>query len=278
MITADFQHKNKEGVAFGISTRFDDPGIIELIGQIWDFVWIDMQHGTVGPERLREIIRACDVVKTTSIVRLAGHNPDTLASVLDMDAGGVMVPQVETVEQASELVRAAKFPPLGNRSWGGRRIIDRRGREYHKTANKKQLLIVQIESPGALKNAEQIARLEGVNGLMLGPDDIKLRMGIDMKSGLDCPELLEAAKQVGAICKKYGKIGFAIARSEKHIRFLSQNDFSMIDVGADASFLAAGAFEAKELVDNLRRSVKDTSEQFDDTQTKTSKYIEREKS
>jgi 2-keto-3-deoxy-L-rhamnonate aldolase RhmA len=110
-------------------------------------------------------------------VRVAGHEAGPIGLALDMGATGVIVPCVDTAEQARALVTAAKFPPLGNRSYGGRRPIDLHGRMYAHTANEDTLLLLQIESPLAITNAEQIAAIPGVDGLFLGPDDIMFRRG-----------------------------------------------------------------------------------------------------
>ena len=177
MIHERFRAKRAAGQpVFGTSLRFRDAGIVEMIGGGWDFVWIDLQHGTIGADHLFDIVRACDLVGVTSLVRMP-LNPSGIGWVLDMDVGGVIIAQVDTVCQAREAVKAARFPPAGDRSYGGRRIIDRQGRDYATDANMRQLLFLQVESPQALDACAELAALDGVDGLMLGPDDIRLRLG-----------------------------------------------------------------------------------------------------
>jgi 4-hydroxy-2-oxoheptanedioate aldolase len=122
---------------------------------------------------------------------VAGHEAGPIGVALDMGAAGVIVPCVDTPEQARTLVDAAKFPPLGKWSYGGRRPIDFLSRTYSNTANGDTVLVVRIETPLVINSVEAIAAIPGVDALFLGPDDILLRRGFAM----DVPrsrEMLEA--------------------------------------------------------------------------------------
>ena len=227
--------------AFGTSLRFNDPAIMEMIGGGWDFVWIDLQHGTIGPEHLMGIIRACDLVGLTSLVRLP-LDPSLISFSLDMDAGGVLVAQIDTPQQARAAVEAAKFPPLGNRSYGGRRIIDRNGRDYTARANRDQLLIAQIESPQALENAPAIAEIEGVDGLMLGPDDIRVRLGTPLSAPLLDGTMLDISRRIAEAARQSGKHAMVIVQPrQEDIAKAAGLGFDMISLGADATFLKQGS-------------------------------------
>ncbi|OGV61129.1 MAG: hypothetical protein A2498_12765 [Lentisphaerae bacterium RIFOXYC12_FULL_60_16] len=163
--------------ALGISIRYPDPSPMELIAPAWDFIWIDLQHGTCSPAQVPDLVRVCDTTGTASLVRFpAQHDPNLATWILDWDASGIVSAQVDNVETARQLVQHVKFPPLGNRSFGGRRIIDRHGRDYVTRANREQWLIVQIESPEGLDQCEAIAAIDGIDGLMIGPDDLRLRL------------------------------------------------------------------------------------------------------
>jgi len=228
---------------FGTSLRFYDPGIVEMMGKDWDFVWIDLQHGTIEVNHLLNIVRSCDLVGVSAIIRLPGiAAPDMVSFVLDMDPAGTIIAQVDTVAQAEAMVRAAKFPPLGDRSWGGRRIIDRNGRQYAKRANKEQLLIVQIESPTGLENCEAIAAVKGVDGLMIGPDDLSLRLGIMESASLFEGELYAASKKITSACHKHGKLAMGFGgKTVDEIRKTVEAGFNLISMGADAIFVQQGS-------------------------------------
>jgi 2-keto-3-deoxy-L-rhamnonate aldolase RhmA len=227
---------------FGLNTQFSDPALIEICGADWDFTWIDLQHGMLGASDLPGLIRTCDLVGLTSLVRLPADRSDWVSFVLDLDVGGVIVAQVESVAQAQSMVMAAKFPPLGNRSFGGRRIIDRHGRDYIQKANSEQWLILQIESPEAAAICDSIAAIPGVDGLMIGPDDMKLRLGLSLSAPLDTPELARASAAVTAACRRHGKraMGFAVP-TPAGIQAGIDAGFDLISLGAIARMIQQGS-------------------------------------
>lgn len=243
MIHTRFADKIRAGkTAFGFNTQFEEPGLIELIGNDWDFVWIDLQHGLGHVAGLAHLIRVCDLTGLTAFVRLPADVPDMVSYCLDLDAGGVVVAQVERVEQAVAARNAAKFPPAGNRSFGSRRIIDRHGRDMMTKANSDQLLILQIESPEAASIGESFAAVPGVDGLMIGPDDMKLRLGLPMSAPLSTPELARASSQVTAAAHKHGKLAFGFAEATPAgIQASVTAGFNMISLGAIARFIQAGS-------------------------------------
>src|SRR6185436_15114752 len=149
----------------GLSIMYPSPGVIERIGPEWDWIWIDSQHGELDSRDVLAVVRACELVNRPAIVRVAGHEFGPIGLALDTNAAGVIVPCVDTPEQAKAIVDAAKFPPLGKRSYGGRRAIDLQGRSYSDHANQSVLLICQIESPQAIENADAIAAIDGVDAL-----------------------------------------------------------------------------------------------------------------
>ena len=135
---------------------------------------------------------------------------------LDTGANGLIVPVVNTPEEAREIVYAAKFPPLGGRSYGGRRPIDLRGRGYSDTANEDVILVAQIESPEAVENAESIAAVPGVDALFLGPDDIMLRRGHSMIAPRSPEALRKDLERVISACRKHGKFGVMVGGSGRN--------------------------------------------------------------
>jgi 4-hydroxy-2-oxoheptanedioate aldolase len=237
--------------AFGISMVYDDPSVLESVGPGLDFVWVDTQHGSIGMERVKSIVRTCELIEATSLVRVAGHDRQTIAVVLDMDAGGVMVPQIDTPEQAREVIRAAKFPPVGDRSYAGLRVYVRRGPSFNQYANQRQLLVAQMESPQAIENADAIAAVDGVDVLMLSPDDLRLRLGVPLGPDLASPVLLEAGNTIAQAAKKHGKACLAIARDRESIHRFIEQGFTLIVVGADALFIKNGIDAVREVIAGL---------------------------
>ena len=159
-------------VILGLNLQYPAAGIIECIGAGWDWVWIDGQHGQHDYRSVLECVRVADSCGIAPVVRVSGHEPGLIGPAMDMRPAGIMVPMVNTVGEAQAIVKAARFPPLGERSYGGRRVIDLGTREYFKTADQDTILIVQLETKEALDNAAAIAATEGVDV----PDELSQRL------------------------------------------------------------------------------------------------------
>lgn len=230
----------------GLCIMYPAPGIIERIGRDWDWIWLDGQHGQIaGYDTMLAMVRACNLAGTPAYVRVAGHEPSAIALALDMGADAVIVPQVDTVAQAAVAVQAAKFPPLGNRSFGGRRPIDREGRSYVETANQQTKLICQIESPAAVAAADSLAALPGVDGLFIGPDDLALRLEgseEEKKAALN-----EAVHAVALVCRNHGKICLCVGAGSESARLCLEAGVTHIVAGGDVGFLAEGSKRAREV-------------------------------
>lgn len=228
----------------GLCIMYPAPGIIERIGMDWDWIWIDGQHGELGYQDTLAMVRACDLIQRPAFVRVPGHEFGAIGKALDMSATGVIVPVVDTVEEARAAVKAAKFPPLGGRSYGGRRPIDFKGRSYSDTANEATLLVVQIESPAALQQAEAIAAVPGVDALFLGPDDVMLRRGYSMSTPRSKETLGQDMEAVAQAARKHGKLAAMVGAGAEMLKLCLTSGFQLIVGGGDVPFLANGSKQA----------------------------------
>ena len=139
---------------FGWYVTFQIPDIVEMIGGSWDWLWIDLQHSPINMDATLNIIRAAEAAGTCPLVRVGKNDSYLIATALDLGASGVIVPMVNTVEEAEHVVSAAKFPPAGRRSYGSRRLFGLYGSDYADHADEETVLFVQLESAQALENAE----------------------------------------------------------------------------------------------------------------------------
>jgi 4-hydroxy-2-oxoheptanedioate aldolase len=203
---ATFLEKLKSGPQLGLGVFYPAAGITERIGPDWDFIWIDGQHGQFGYKDVLDTVRACDLVKKPAMLRVPGHEAGIIGLYLDTACAALMVPMIETAEEAKAIVQAAKFPPLGKRSFGGRRPIDLYTRTYAHQNVPGPLLIVQIESLVGLENVEKIAAVEGIDGLFFGPDDMALREGLPMDVTRAAGHFDKAHKKVADAARKSSKI------------------------------------------------------------------------
>lgn len=236
------------GLKLGVGIMYPSPGVLERIAPDWDWVWLCAQHGQLaGYDTMLSMVRACHSVGRPAYVRVPGQEASWIGLALDMEAEAVIVPQVDTPEQASAVVKAAKFPPLGDRSYGGRRVIDRNGRGYYRTANTSSLLICQIESQLALENADRIVSTPGVDALFLGPDDYLLRQGI----AIDCEDgddlIVAALQRLGPLCRDAGKGLVCIGIRESIFHAAADLGATHLVCGTDVGFLAGGSKSAVQI-------------------------------
>lgn len=228
----------------GLCIMYPSPGVIERIGPDWDWIWIDGQHGQLGYQDVLAQVRACNLIQRPAMVRVAGNDFGAIGLALDTGADGVIVPLVNHAEEAKQAVKAAKFPPLGSRSYGGRRVIDLKGRTYSDTANTDTLLIVQAESPEAVDNAEEIAAVPGVDALFFGPDDLMLRRGLPMNTPRSRETIGREMEIVTAACRKHGKFAVTVGVGAEMLALCAAMGFHMIVGGGDVPFLAGASKQA----------------------------------
>lgn len=240
----------------GFLGMYPAPGIIERAGADWDWVWIDGQHGELGYQDVLAMVRACDLIGRPGIVRVASHEFGRIGLALDTGASGIIVPVVSTPAEALAVVHAAKFPPLGGRSYGGRRPIDREGRLYSDTANEDVLLVVQVETPEAVENADSIAAIPGIDALFYGPDDVALRRGQKMNAVRSRETLAADLTAVARACARHGKFAVTVGVNPEIMALAAELGFAMIVGGGDVGFIAAGSKQASADARALLKGIK----------------------
>jgi 2-keto-3-deoxy-L-rhamnonate aldolase RhmA len=219
----------------------------------FDWLFIDMEHGAMSVDAASNIAIAALGQGVAPIVRCCKDALFEGTRALDNGALGVVVPHIDTAEEAQEIVKAFRFPPVGTRSWGGPPFlyglktpdVAAAQREVNETV----LIAAMIETPEAVENAEEIAAVPGLDVLMFGTSDLTATMGIPGQIGH--PDVQAAYARVGAACHKHGKVlGMGGVYDEvwapKYIalgaRFiLSGNDHSFLMTGAGmrAKYLAS---------------------------------------
>jgi 4-hydroxy-2-oxoheptanedioate aldolase len=173
----------------------------------YDGVWMEGEHRAWDAREVDAMIARHHAADIDCIWRPPTKEKNALYRLLEDGATGLMIPHVGTADQARQLVQAMKFPPLGDRGFdgGGRDASFWVGapKDYIQQANRETLLVVQIETPQALENADEIAAVEGVDVLFLGPGDMSLRLGCT--PGVNDPRMIEVQRQIAAAAAKHGK-------------------------------------------------------------------------
>jgi 2-keto-3-deoxy-L-rhamnonate aldolase RhmA len=194
-------------LAIGTYVNLADPAVVEIIGLAgFDAAFIDMEHTGFDLHTVQEMIRACDLAGICSLVRVPDNNPKTILRVLEMGAQGIQVPHVSGNDDALAAVRAVRYAPLGDRGMGGPTRASRYGTvptpEHIETSNSEIVLVVMVEDEGAIRQLEDIASLDGLDLIAVGPSDLSQALGT---SGPDDPRLKETIEGIAATLKKVGK-------------------------------------------------------------------------
>ena len=248
MSTNVFLNRLRRGeVLLGLCNMYPSPGILEGMCKGWDFVWIDGQHGQIGYADVGNILRAAAVAQVQTLLRTPGCEPGMLGQYADLSPSAVMVPMINNATEAQAVVQALRFPPLGERSYGGRRVIDLYGRDYFHEA--ELAVVAQIETQEAVANAEAIIGTEGVDMLFFGPDDMKVRLGIGINtSPFEDESLRSAMRRTAEAARGAGKFACCIAASAATLKAAVEMGYQVIVGGGDIGFMrAASASKLAEL-------------------------------
>ncbi len=177
-----------------------------------------------------------------TVMRIATLDPLQLGYYADLAPSAIMIPMINTADQAREVVAGLRFPPLGNRSYGGRRVIDLHGREYHREV--PLLVVAQIETLEAVDNAEAIASVEGIDALFFGPDDMRCQLGLPMDaSALENEKMRAGAERTAQAAANTGKFVGTVALMPDAIQVYMDFGYRIFVVGGDIIFLRGSAAE-----------------------------------
>jgi 4-hydroxy-2-oxoheptanedioate aldolase len=203
----------------------------------FDAIWLDAEHNTWDRRELQRLIALHHLANIDCIVRTGSRNAADLYHLLEDGATGLMIPLVNTAAEAAALVRAVKFPPLGQRGLDGAGLDNDfylKGTEsYPAAANAHTLLLLQIETPEAIAHIEAIAGTPGVDGLFIGPSDLALRLGC----ALDWtqPDMKAAQAEIAAAARRHGIAWGRPARDADDIADLYRCGARLIAHGSDFS-------------------------------------------
>jgi len=210
----------------------------ELIANAgFDWVCIDMQHGLIAYSDLLRMLPAISTTDTTPLVRVSSNNLPEINKALDAGAMGVIVPLVNTAEDAAAAVSACRYPPDGTRSFGPTRAALYGGRGYAAEANGQIACIAMIETQEGLDNLDAIVATPGLGGVYVGPSDLALSLGLPPRGDTDEPRHLAAVEQILAACKR-AKVpaGIHTGGLEWSRRRLAMG-FDFVTLGTDAGFM-----------------------------------------
>lgn len=198
----------KKKHSIGTFSKCSDPAMIECIGLAgYDFVIIDLEHGSNSFETAQNLVRAATLNNITPIIRVSENNESIISKALDIGAQGIQIPQINNETDARKTVDAAKFSPIGNR--GVCRYVRAAGYssinklEYFEESNKNTLVIIQIEGKKGLENIDSILQVEGIDIIFIGPYDLSQSMGVPGQT--NHPKVLNAMRMVMEKANQFNK-------------------------------------------------------------------------
>lgn len=228
--------------------------IVGLSG--FDWVLIDLEHGAGAEKDVLYQLQALEHTSTASVVRIESTHRQRIHRVLDLGAEGIMCPRVTKVQEARDVVKGLNYPPEGIR--GVAKMVRATGfgqnfTEYYKNAKENILGIIQVETVEVLNHLDEIAEIEGVDVLFIGPADLTMELGIFGQ--FDHPVFIDALKSVVNAAIKAGKAAGIMFFNPLDYKTFHDLGFKMIACGADATFITEGArnmaIRLKELRANL---------------------------
>lgn len=213
--------------------------IIDFMGPLgFDAAWIEGEHGSVTWEQLGDMTRACDLWGMTSITRVTANEPWLITRTLDRGSMGIVVPHVNTKEDAEKAAKSAKYAPLGYRGMFGGRQSYGVGDYFHQ-ANNQTMVIVLMEEDVALKNLDEILGVDDIDVFFVAPSDLAQTMGHIGNPGH--PEVQKAIDDAIAKIIAAGRVAGTLVNDENVARYLEQGvRFTMTSWNA---WVARGAAE-----------------------------------
>ena len=209
----------------------------------FDMIYIDLEHSTLTLEATGQICQAALNVGIAPMVRLPANTPEYIQRVLDAGALGIIAPGVRSAKEARDVVRAAKYAPLGERGAGGAMPhLEYRTfptAEANAAINDATMVIVQFECTEAVDKADEIAAVEGVDMVLVGVNDLLADMGL--AGQLEHPKVRDVYARTIAACRKYGKhigVGGLSTRPKLAAEFIAMGAH-MVSTGTDIQFLSA---------------------------------------
>ena len=252
------KRKLREGKpVVGSGVYVDEISTLQIMAQAgFDFLAIDLQHGTIPPQSLYRVMSALSPTESEIIVRVLWNDVGLINQVVDLGADGVIAPLANTVEDFERAVAAAKYPPDGIRSYGPWKTERYGGLEaYHARANDEILVLPQIETMEAVGNIDQLLEVKGIDGIMVGPADLALSMGLSPED--PGPEHEKMIAHILSKCQEHSvPFGIFTEGLEDSENWLSRGG-QICMVGMDLMFVEQGAAQAvrgiNEMLGRLQR-------------------------
>ncbi|MCC7495754.1 MAG: hypothetical protein IT204_25610 [Fimbriimonadaceae bacterium] len=230
--------------AYGAWQMIGHPTVAELLAaEGFDWLCVDLEHTPIDAQTFENVARAVRPSGVDLLARLHGCDPLQTKTVLDAGAQGVIVPLVNTAQQAAEAAAMARFPPVGTRGAAFSRASDfgRRFRDYFLAHNEQVLVVPMIEHIAAVENLDAILSTPGLDAILIGPYDLSCSMG--RPGELQHPEVQGALEAILDGCRRHGVPPgiHVVSTAASAVQEAVQRGFRFVGCGLDTAFVIDGA-------------------------------------
>lgn len=237
-------------IVLGAGITLSDPTVTEALSGGVDFVWIDMEHNPITAQTMIGHLIAARAGGTASLVRIPSDDVAWVKRALDCGAEGIILPRAHSAREAADFVASCRYPPLGTRGFGPRRPMQygRLGQEeYLAQANRDVFVAIQVETVELVAELDEVLRLEGLDSLVLGPQDLSGSMG--RLGQTTHPEVVAVMKTVAEKARAAGKfIGSGLGANPQFARVLIECGVQWLQVGSDFEYMLQGCARALESI------------------------------
>lgn len=230
----------KGGASIGSWMQIPHPSIAEIFGQAgYDWVAVDMEHGSIGVHQLPDLFRALELGNTLPLARVARGHAKDCKQALDAGAGGIIVPMIQDAEQLIEVRDACRWPPAGMRGVGFSRA-NLFGKHFEPYSEEAQapLLVAMIEHISAVDSLREILGVDGLDAILIGPYDLSASMGLTAQ--FDHPDFCKAMESIRGLAEAMSiPAGVHVVEpSQAQLQKCLKEGYRFIAYSIDAVFLA----------------------------------------
>lgn len=230
----------------------------EIVGKVgFDWVLIDLEHGIGTENNLVNQLQALNGSPAFKIVRVEALVRQRVSRVLELGAEGVLFPQIQDYREAKQAISFMRYPPDGRRGMAGMTRATDFGQsfeEYYKGCKDNMLGVIQIETLESLNHLDEIASIDGVDVLFVGPADMSLALGIFNQ--FDHPKYIETLERVRDAASKAGKATGTLLRHAGEYETYYNLGYRMIGCGADSVFVLRGALDMVQDLNDRNAKIK----------------------
>ncbi len=244
MSDADFAQRLRAGELLrGTMLTLPSPEVADMVSRCgFDWLFLDGEHGSPTTLEWQRLLMAIGG-RCASLLRVPSLGEAPIKTALDLGVDGVIVPMVNSAQQARDAVAWSRYPPAGRRGIGLARAqgYGLEFAEYMEQANQRLAVVVQAEHIDAVEHIDDIAAVDGLDAVFVGPYDLSASLG---KTGaIDDPEVVEAIERVTRVCRAQGlALGYFGVSADSVLPYVERG-FNLICAGTDAGFVTAGAVD-----------------------------------